>query len=321
MRVGELKQILNKVITDSNQIEIKQQSIYGGQAYEISNFESLIDALDALNEQDWNTLDYSHIDDIKAKYVLGPTAQITNAEYDQLNSYTSSINQQLPIFIGFINSYTRPQDEQVINVKLPPDIKTLESLDEVNKKLENIFKILKISGKIEFQGFDKGSDWYILLITNPENYKLFLLCLEIATEIFNLKRAKALAESAEIELKAAASIFEKKYDAKLLENFINSKAEQIIEEKVNEAVEKIKEKNGHEVGDLTAKALKGTKELIKVLGDDVEFHLSLNPPAYATETAGGLTIDYKKMPSVSKPKETKQLPPADDQSQEGKPEE
>jgi hypothetical protein len=48
-----------------------------------------------------------------------------------------------------------------------------------------------------------------------------------------------------------------------------------------------------------------TKDLVKLLGDGVEFHLSFNPPEYANEKLGILNIDYSKMTEVEVDKNKK----------------
>ena len=87
------------------------------------------------------------------------------------------------------------------------------------------------------------------------------------------------------------------------------------------ALNEVTKLNGHAKDELFNKVVIATKELVKEMGDGVEFHLSLNPPAYASEESGTLTIDYKKIKdeinqqvekskqieaSNSKPKETQQ---------------
>lgn len=80
-----------------------------------------------------------------------------------------------------------------------------------------------------------------------------------------------------------------------------------LSKKAYGVVDEIKETKGESRESAHNKLLMATKELIKELGDGVEFHLSLNPPEYAEETAGSLTIDYKKMPAIETKKELKQI--------------
>jgi hypothetical protein len=49
-----------------------------------------------------------------------------------------------------------------------------------------------------------------------------------------------------------------------------------------------------------------TKKLVEALGDGAEFHLSLNPPEYAKEQSGQLTIDYTKIREIQKVETPKQ---------------
>lgn len=74
--------------------------------------------------------------------------------------------------------------------------------------------------------------------------------------------------------------------------------------------ERIKELNGETSDSLQTKLVNATTQLIKELGEGTEFHLSLNPPAYAKEQAGQLVIDYKKMETLKPVEVHKEIEPA-----------
>ena len=56
----------------------------------------------------------------------------------------------------------------------------------------------------------------------------------------------------------------------------------------------------------------GSGKYVSIAEEGVEFHLSLNPPRYASEEEVGLIIDYTKIPKKIEEKTQKQIKAKDD---------
>jgi hypothetical protein len=200
------------------------------------------------------------------------------------------------------------QEEQVINIKLPEKIKNITDLDIFNKELITLFKKFNLQGEFQFKGFDKGTSWYEILITGTALYKYFLACLAVAYSIVLLKKTYFESEQAKLNYltcldsgKKPNEVDQKKYSEKYIEVS--------LEEQIKKIISEVKERNGKEEPELLSNLVLATKDLVKQLGDGVEFHLSLNPPEYADEKSGYLSIDYSKMPKIEADgnKKTKQV--------------
>lgn len=253
----------------------------------------------------WNEADFDPVQALIDKYGIGrQNVQITNDEYSQLSSYVASVNTRFPIYLEVIRSMVENQAETFINIKLPDDIKSFKELTENNNRLEKLFKEFNVDGQVEFRGFDKGSDWYTVCIVGVTTYHAFIACLKIAQEIMKLRKEYFNSEKARIEYETAKELFGQAKNAPTLVQFQEKKLEKIIESKVKEAVAEIENKGAKGKDELTNQLVKATTDLVGALGDGVEFHLSLNPPEYAKETAGSLTIDYKKMRELDEAKKT-----------------
>lgn len=309
MRVGEIKNIVEKAIDTSDRLTIESEALYGGQAYRIEDYAQLITALKTISVMSWNDVDFTSVQAIIDEYgASAQNVQITSNEYSQLNSYVSTVNTKFPIYLEVIRSMTEKQGETFINIKLPGEIKSFKELTETNNRLEKLFKEFNVDGQAEFKGFDKGSDWYTICIIGITSYHTFLACLKIAQEIMKLRKEYFNSSKAKIEYQTAKEIFKQTENGPSLEEFQNKKIEKIIEAKVKEAVAAIDNKGAKRDGELTNQLVMATTHLVTALGDGIEFHLSLNPPEYAKETAGSLTIDYKKMRELSQgEEETKQI--------------
>lgn len=309
MRVGEIKNIVEEAVDGNDHLVIKSEPLYGGQAYQIVNYANLINALETISKMSWNDVDFTPIQTIIDDYgVNAQDIQITSNEYSQLNSYVSTVNAKFPIYLEVIRSMTQRQGETFINIKLPDEIKSFKELTETNNRLEKLFKEFNVDGQVEFKGFDKGSDWYTVCIVGITTYHAFLGCLKIAQEIMKLRKEYFNSSKAKIEYETAKEIFNQTKNAPTLEEFQNKKIQKIIEAEVQKAVAEIENKGAKDDGELRNQLVKATTDLVAALDDGIEFHLSLNPPEYAKETAGSLTIDYKKMRELnSGEKDTKQI--------------
>lgn len=240
MRLGEIKQKLDLVIDEDNyQIVLKQESLYGNQAYIVKNYFLIIDALKSIKDFDWVEQDFNLIQEIiNVKSSVDMSVELTQDEFNKMNTYVNAINQKLPIFYSMLDSVVTSQDERVINIKLPQDINNITELSELNKRLENILKLYNIDGQFDFQEFDKGSNWYVILATGQLSYWMLIGGLNIAHKFFDTKKAyydaeesKFKSKKAELEYRAATE--KEKFTEKDLEEYVDRKLELQIEQDVS----------------------------------------------------------------------------------------
>jgi hypothetical protein len=306
MRLGEIRNILWQVISeDENKMIIEHEPIFGGQAQIVKNYGLLIPALDMLSEQSWNQLDYSPIKAIKEEYGEDKsTAQLTQEKFNQLNSYISSLNSKLPFYVSILETMVDDQDEKVINIKLPSEVNSLADLEKINKDLQTLFKKFNLAGEFKFLGFDKGSSWYEILITAETLYRYFISCLDTALAVLNLKKTYCESEQAKLNYRASLRDGEK-YDEKEQTKHNEKYMDVYLEDKIEKIIKNVNETNGKTPQELHTNLIMATKELVKQLGEGVEFHLSLNPPEYVEEGISSLKIDYKNMPAIKAPTDKK----------------
>lgn len=298
MRLGEIKNIIERSLNENNQIFIDYDTLYGGQAYMINNFREIMDALDILINEEWNPNESGTLEEIKNKHRLAATAQLDAAEFNYLNSYISALNSNIVLYYSILEKMTTDQDEKTVNIKIPESkIKSLRDLTNLNNRLEKVLKKFNIDGEFEFKGFDNGTNWYIVVPVGVLSYQFIIACLKIAQEFFKTKKEYYNSKNAELDYRASLEK-DSNYSKNGLEKYKDKRLELFIEDKIREAIEVIDKKNGHTEAELSTKLISATKDLIKELDDGVEFHLSLNPPEYAREQAGQLVIDYKKIKAI-----------------------
>jgi hypothetical protein len=319
MRIGETKNIIKAVLNEQNKIALKQTTTYGGQAYQIANYGEIIEALNLLSEQSWNDTSYAEVEKIKNKYGVHETATIETADFNQLNAYINAINAKVTLYYSVLESFVEDQDEKTINIRLPEDITTLAKLSETNKRIENVLKLFNVDGQFEFLGFDKGTEWYILVAKGILSYNFILGCLKIAQEYFKTKTEYFTSEKARISYKASL-----KENEEFSETGFNGHKDKwlkiFVEEQVKKVISEINQTNGHSSSELQTKLVMATTALIKELDKGTEFHLSLNPPEYAKEQGGELRIDYKQLRELNPVKDNITLqveaPKEEDESEE-----
>lgn len=298
MRLGEIRNIIHEVLTDENKLFIEHESIFGGQAQQINNYNKLISALDILSEQSWNDVSYEEIESIKKEFDEDvESVQVSQDIFNKINNYINNVNNKLPYYISILDTMVEDQDEKVINIKLPNKIKSLQDLDQINKNLETLFKKLNVGGEFQFKGFDTGTEWYIILLTTEILYRYFIGCLDVALKMVTLK--KTYYESKQAKLSYLTSL-EKLEDYNIADQnkFSDRYIEVSLAEEVKQITSRVGNSNGKTGPELESQLIMATTELVKQLGDGVEFHLSLNPPKYVEEKQMGITIDYKKMPAI-----------------------
>lgn len=304
MRLGEIKNKLAKVTNDQKQIVIQEEQLYGGQAYIVKNYNELISAFEILAKFSWNDANYEEINNIIQEH--GAESQLTQlpqAQFNQLSAYVSSLNQKFPLYFSILETMVETQDEQVINLKLPDSIDSLKDLTNLNGKLESLFKKFVIDGEFKFEGFDKGTNWYEICITGIATYPVVIACLKVAQQYCKMKKEYYDSEKAKLDYQASLKDTDNNFTKADLKEYVNRRLHLELMKEISNIVKKVDERNGHSEKELESKLVIATKNLVEVMGDGVEFHLSLNPPQYAKEEDGRLIIDYKKMSSLKSKKE------------------
>lgn len=315
MRLGELKNKLDYVIDEeTHQIILDAESLYGNQAYQIKNFNLLSDALTALSTQKWNNFDSQVFVEIKSKYDMKDTVIISAQEYTLLKRYIDNINTELPLFYSILETMVNKQDEQIINIKLPEkEDFSLNNLSEINARLDKLFKEINIDGTYTFKGFDIGTSWYEILIVGTLTYKFLISALKIAQEFF--KAEKLFYESGEARTNYKAALLqlkrqEEKIDDKKVKEYANSVIKVKIEQRIEEIVKELP-RNGQTEQEAISKMTKAVTAIEAELNNGLEFHLSLNPPKYAEEDSGSISINYNMLHEIEdkdgEPKQIKQM--------------
>jgi hypothetical protein len=295
MRLGEVKQVIDEVLDDNNQIVIEHNSIYGGQAYLIDNFRELVVTYDIISDLAWNDVDNTQLDPVIIKYRDFPNpVQLEQAEFNLLNTYVSAVNQKIPYYYSILEEMVEDQDEQTINIKLPEKIDSFDDLSDLNKRLQKTLHFFNVDGEFSFQSFDKGSDWYVVVTQGLLSSAYLISCLKIAQEILKLRTEYFKSEEAQISYEVAKGVSEKLTPSK----FQNDWIDKYLSAKVKEVMEEIVERNGAAETELQVKLIKGVTALVKEFDEGVEFHLSLNPPSFVDKVNGGLKIDYKKIRQI-----------------------
>ena len=298
MRLGEIKQILDKVLDDNNKIILNHKAIYNGQQYIIENYKKIMDALEILNELTWNKDTEKKIYiELEESYERITEQQLSPEEYTQLNIYISKLNARIPIYYSILETQVDKQDEKTINIKLP-NYSTLKDLNDFNNRIETMLKLFNVDGKFVFEGFDVGTSWYKLVTKGIMTCYFLIACLKVGQEA-----CKLMKDYSELEiLKKSYLLLEKNYNNNKFEEHIKNLVNQQIEKQIQSAIKNIGT-NGHSEEELKNKLIKATNKLIIELNNGTEFHLSLNPPKYASEEQGQISVNYEELKKLMSEKE------------------
>lgn len=300
MRLGEIKQKIDRVVSEDFIIVVKNQPLYGEQAQEITNYGDIVEALEMLSKFEWNDITETEVDEIAKTYPKKVVATLPLVDFNKLSAIIGRVNTTLPLYYSILDTMVEEQDEKVINIQLPSKIKSLDDLNEFNTRLSKLLKTFQIDGEFEFRQFDKGTSWYEECAIGVFTYKYFVACLKIAQEYFKTEAEYFKSREAEIAYEAAKISLVSQEKEITFDEYKQNWLRVFIKQEVTSLVtEKIKELNGHSSEELQTKLVTATTALVKELGEGTEFHLSLNPPEYAREQAGQLVIDYKKIKEVN----------------------
>lgn len=322
MRIGIVKQQI-QLATNSGQLTLQGAPIYGGQAYKVSNFTPkyrLVESLLGLGLIDPGIFpdDLKNIyDSLKEK----DSFELSAPEYNKLNSFFTQISATLPVIQKTVTAFSPDQEEQIINIKLPEDIKRIADLNRYNTRLENVFNKFGITEKngLTFKGFDNGTEWYQILIENADFFKWVVVAIGIAWSCIKIRREWLETEIARLTLKSLKKDSKKK-DLDKNDDAVKQVLEIKIQEEVNLAFENGLNTFGKGKSEAENQLTKAVGVMIEEIDLGTEFHLSLNPPKNIKEIEeNGLTkIDYTQIYEI-KPTEkepTKELSPVSDSKEE-----
>ena len=296
MRLGEIKRIVERVLNDKNIMKIKSTQQFGGQAVRVDNYSDVIKAIEVLYDQVWNNTSFDNVKQIIENH--GSAAQselLTAQEYNYLNQYISNLNTKLPLFYGILVTMVKPQDERIINIKLP-DIanQTLENLSKTNSELNTLLNTINVEGGYEFKGFDIGTSWYEILIYGYTTYKFLVLAIDLAQRYFGMQEQLYKSRLAKLQYEAAKK--EAPTNAQLKE-YADTLVELQIGQEVEESISNMDKKLNTQEN--ITRVTKTVKLLIKQMSKGTEFHLSLNPPKGIDETDGRITINYEEIRNLN----------------------
>jgi hypothetical protein len=320
MRLGEIKKNISKYINEQNQIVVKQQTLYGGQAYKIEDYSGLMNVLNMIYEQDWTSfINKTYLDNFKDLYDNADgdiqNGVLTSTQYSNLSNYISQVNSRLPIYWSILDTMVEEQDEFIINIKLSEgQINSLEELNKFNKELSAVFKnIIKhhgFGGDVKFVGFDTGTSWYKMLIVGaPIVYGGFMGCLDIAEKLITIR--KEWYESESIKLSFEMQLEQKERSKKEFDRHIDKMLNAKKEEHISDLFNKLNiQLDGNEQGNSISI---GIDKIIELIEKGNEIHPSLNLPEYI-EIADRVNykIDYEKIKLITikkndKPKKIENL--------------
>jgi hypothetical protein len=302
VRLGEKKQKIDLVINENKQISLDFEIRFNGQQFFIKNYKNVLSALEILLSWD-NSLDSSIIDELSLMY--GDSKDeigITPQEHSKLNSLISQLNAKMPVYYSMLEVEVKKQDENIINIKLPDDLNSFQGLGDFNQKIKTVLKEFNIDGEFEFAGFDTGSSFLKAIAQGSVTLSFFILSLQVAQEYYKAKQEyhKSRQESLkaqELELHYRANFTnDKNFKEKEFKQYIDK----VLELELSQKVDKIKETlkvsfNGKEGGEL----VKPVKDLATELENGTEFHLSLNPPTYAKECNGIISINNQEIKELN----------------------
>lgn len=298
MRIGEFNQILQLATENDGTLETSGEAIYGGQAYKIKNFKykaKLVSALDQL-ELLPDTVEPSTV-----KLILEHASENEYrpeaAEHQLIVALFTQINSKLPTYSEIAESFSPNQEETVVNVKLPDNISSIKQLQDFNHRLDILFKKFNITGNFKITGFDTGSSWYQVLIDNKDLFSIFLASVSLALQIIDFRDKKKGSDDLRLTKKVldAQDTDCNITEDQLLEGFVDEK----ISEDVTTIVDDLGCPDNREKPETISMIVGAVKELVKEIDSGAEFHLSLNPPKWASENGGGkLVIDYKNIPKL-----------------------
>lgn len=305
MRIGKFNQIINNAIDANGTLQTGGSPRLGGQVFVIENFNKKADLILTLRDMNMLPEDITEsVIDIFENKKNAITAEVESVQHAEIVSLFTQINMKLPVYSEIADNFSPNQEETAINIKLPSNINSINDLSVFNKRLDNIFKKINITGNFKITGFDTGSEWYQVLIDNAVLFNYVISAVSLSLQIIDFRNKRKGSDDLRLTKKAidvknpSNTITEQK--------LLNGMVDEKISEDVNKIIEELDCPDGREKPETISMIIGAVKELIREIDRGTEFHLSLNPPEYVKENGGNMmiNIDYNLIPKLNKPKDS-----------------
>lgn len=294
MRLIEAKNILDRVVNESKQVVVENQPGFNNAVFSIPKMDDYIEFLYFIASLLFSDLKKEEID--QQLFIQEKRNMLSQEEFNSFNALIGKANNNLQIVYSVIDSFAEKQDPQLVNIKIPEKVKTLEELSKFNKKVEDLFKKFDYGNdknNIIFSGVDKGTAWLEIVINNPSLHIDFTLSLSLAlhfiqhwtahknSSVYNL----TFNIFQDCESDKGEKDYEEVYKTKFFETELNKK----------EVKEKI-QLNGREQPEKVTSIIMGARSIIEFMDEGSELRISYNPPEYIQENKNFFEINYSKLP-------------------------
>ncbi len=318
MRLGEIKNILDKYLTPEHIIalEIENNRAYGNQYVIIKNYNKLVYIENFVAEQGLIVQGREvFLNATKPNNPNSSEAIMQTGIVNQISQYINALNQFVRIYYLTLNTMVKPQDPQLLNIKLPDrdnfSIKDMEKLmQKLHVILNGISEAIDIPASFDIVGVDSGSKWIEIKVNvGPDcATKLFGIImgiLGIGIGTFELREHYYQSE----EAKLSYEIIDKEYKK---QTSFDDHVIRMVDKKRDTDIEILLKKTDIKKPDAKNKIDTIVAHIVDALHDGVEFHPSLNPPEYITDENNVIRVDYEKFHEI----ETKKHQPKQIKSDE-----
>lgn len=305
MRIGVVKQQIAQALGGQKQLSLQSSPIYGGQAYKISGFKATSKLVRSM--LDLKLVDESiYPDDTKVifeRFENIDDFELSTPDYNKLDSFIAQINTMIPTLAKIVSVFAPDQEEYVISIKLPDNIKNFDELNEFNNRISGIFAKIGITEKngLTFRGFDNGTEWYQILIDNVGFFKWVVVVIGIAWSCIKIRKDWFDSEISRLTLKSLkeAGKDNSKLDQK--DEVVKKVLDVKISEDISTAIDQGLETFGKKKIEVKTQLENAVSAVIDEIDLGTEFHLSLNPPKDIAEIEeNGLTeINYSQVYKIS----------------------
>lgn len=299
MRLWEKRLIIWKVVNEGQVMQINAVNIYWWQWRRVTNFVQLSKAIWVLLEEERLKWDYENILNLIDEFSGKDTIEIDAKKYAELTWFINIVNPKLPIYLSILESVVPDQEAQVINIKLPDDwLESFKSLAEYNKRLDKVLWLFNVDWQFEFKWVERWSVWYEVITNWEGSFAAILIWIKVIKEIFSTAKEYYTSRKAKLDYQASLKNVEDYTEAKF-SSYTTRRIALEIEHLVKDEIKLVWLESSKAPKELQNQLIKATNALLKEVEEGSEFHLSLNPPAYAEELEDKLEVDYEKFQELS----------------------
>ncbi len=300
MRIGDLYHRIKDATGEGEILGVEATPIYSGQAYRISNYGKLYQAISALLECELLLVDMPQdVGEILENNTNSKALELDSARYNTFVSFVQKVNTKLPIVMAVLFTFTPKQDEYTFNIKLPSDLTRMKDISSFNNRILKIFQQFGISkNNVTVAGFSAGSKWYEIVLENAAWVAPFVIsCIQLAFDIHKYKKEAKDSEDVKNNVTIINNYYVGDGEKVTEKDYIDNMAKEKINQGVEESLDKMGNPGNKEKKESVTMLVKATTELVKELDKGTEFHLSLDPPEYIREKEyGSFRIDYDSVP-------------------------